>query len=98
MAMPNPTRPWAIVLTHLAGTDPPAVSGLAVGDVGTYLRDLMTTGQFGGFSVGDFWHQQTLGLVSFAGTEIFDWAPAPWGLHDHPGSLRNMERHELRLP
>jgi hypothetical protein len=42
VSIPNPTKPWAIVLTHLKGTVPPMVSGSAVSDVGAYLQKLMT--------------------------------------------------------
>lgn len=96
MPIPNPTKPWAIVLCHLKGTMPPIVGGLAQWDIGQLTRTLVTRGSFGGHSVGDFWHEQTLGQVSFDGSEIFDWAPLKWDLAGHPGSGRRVERLELR--
>ncbi len=97
MPVLNPTKPWAIVLCHLKGTAPPTVPGLAAqSDIGPLARSLVTLGTFGGHSVGDFWHEQTLGQVSFVGSELFDWAPLKWDLRSHPGSARRVERKELR--
>jgi hypothetical protein len=97
MAIPNPTKPWAIVLCHLKGTAPPIVPGLAAqSEIGPLARSLVALGTFDGHSVGDFWHEQTLGQVSFAGSKLFDWAPLQWDLRSHPGSAREVERKELR--
>jgi hypothetical protein len=90
VSIQNPKGRWVIVPQFLRGTDP--TGSTFVDDA----RDLFTRGSLGGFSVADFWWEQTLGLVDISGSVVLPWLETGWGITGYPGQTGGVGRDSLR--
>ncbi len=89
MSINEPHGRWVVVPQYLKGTDPTQSS------FRQDVTQLFQRGQFGGFTVADFFAVQSLGAIDATNITVLPWAETAFDIYNHPGQQAGVDRRVL---